>query len=245
MTTATCGRTSPTPFAFYDPDSRSLRTSQGTFPWDSTQSSPTLPTSGSMRSGRCYEHRTSVPAISEPDCSSLLPTPNVAGGGKKIPEDAVWSGKAAYKPDGTKVQVHIDRIAMLLPTPAAMNPNDGERLESWQARREREKAKHQNGNGFGTPLSIAVRMLPTPTARESKDSDAPGRQGGSSLYVEVKYLPTPKSTNNENRQNLDRYGPNLGMVLTELSGATSPTPSPNTNDSSADALPGQLTIEDA
>ena len=45
---------------------------------------------------------------------SLLPTPGVAGGGKKVPEDAVWSGKAAYKPDGTKVQVHIDRIADLL-----------------------------------------------------------------------------------------------------------------------------------
>lgn len=37
--------------------------------------------------------------------AALLPTPGVAGGGKQIPQDAEWSGKAAYKPDGTKVQV--------------------------------------------------------------------------------------------------------------------------------------------
>lgn len=40
--------------------------------------------------------------------TALLPTPGCAGGGKKIPEDATWSGKAAYKTDGKKVQVHID-----------------------------------------------------------------------------------------------------------------------------------------
>ena len=51
----------------------------------------------------------------------LLPTPGCAGGGKKIPDDAVWSGKAAYKPSGQKVQVHIDQITRLLPTPTAMD----------------------------------------------------------------------------------------------------------------------------
>jgi DNA (cytosine-5)-methyltransferase 1 len=53
----------------------------------------------------------------------LLPTPGVAGGGKKVPEDAIWSGNAAYKPDGTKVQVHLDYIAeqRLLPTPTVMD----------------------------------------------------------------------------------------------------------------------------
>jgi DNA (cytosine-5)-methyltransferase 1 len=29
----------------------------------------------------------------------------------------------------------------------------------------------------------------------------------------VTLLPTPKATNNDNRQSLDRYGPNLGMAL--------------------------------
>lgn len=48
------------------------------------------------------------------EAQRLLPTPCVAGGGKAIPEDVEWSGKAAYKPDGTKVQVHLDRIDLLL-----------------------------------------------------------------------------------------------------------------------------------
>jgi hypothetical protein len=52
----------------------------------------------------------------------------------------------------------------LWPTPDASVANDGETLESWQARREREKAKGRNGNGFGTPLAVAVRLYPSPTS---------------------------------------------------------------------------------
>lgn len=53
----------------------------------------------------------------------------------------------------------------LLPTPAASNPNDGEDLESWEDMRQRNLAKKVNGNGQGTPLSVAVRLLPTPTTQ--------------------------------------------------------------------------------
>ena len=52
----------------------------------------------------------------------------------------------------------------LLPTPAAMNPNDGEGTASWLARRERVKLTANNGNGMGMPLAIAVQLLPTPDA---------------------------------------------------------------------------------
>lgn len=75
----------------------------------------------------------------------------------------------------------------LLPTPAASVANDGEGTGTWLARRERVKLTAQNGNGMGMPLTIAVQLLPT-----------------------------PKSTNNENRQSLDRYGPNLGMAVMDL-----------------------------
>jgi hypothetical protein len=61
------------------------------------------------------------------------------------------------------------------PTPTASNPNEQERLESWQARRDRELAKGRNGNGMGMPLGIAVRMWPTPQAR-----DGDGRTGQAS-----------------------------------------------------------------
>ena len=64
------------------------------------------------------------------------------------------------------------------PTPAAMNPNDGEGVETWLARRERLKQTQQNGNGCGTPLSIAVQLSgsawPTPTATDAKASGAAG-----------------------------------------------------------------------
>jgi len=61
----------------------------------------------------------------------------------------------------------------LLPTPTASNPNDGEDLQSWEARRQRNLAKGINGNGQGTPLSVAVRLLPTPTAQaHSRNSTA-------------------------------------------------------------------------
>jgi len=46
----------------------------------------------------------------------------------------------------------------LWPTPTARNPNDGETLASWTARRERLKARATNGNGMGTPLVIAVQQ---------------------------------------------------------------------------------------
>ena len=55
------------------------------------------------------------------------------------------------------------------PTPTAMNPNDGEDLATWLARRERLKETAKNGNGCGTPLAIAIQMWPTPTARDYKN----------------------------------------------------------------------------
>jgi hypothetical protein len=58
----------------------------------------------------------------------------------------------------------------LLPTPAASNPNDGESLDSWEARRSRNLAKGINGNGQGTPLAIAVRLYPTPTSNDHKNA---------------------------------------------------------------------------
>lgn len=55
------------------------------------------------------------------------------------------------------------------PTPTASNPNDGESVESWEARRQKNLLKKINGNGQGTPLAIAAQLVsgyPTPTHRE-------------------------------------------------------------------------------
>jgi len=54
-----------------------------------------------------------------------------------------------------------------------MNPNETESLDTWQERREECRERHGN-NGFGIPLGIAVRLWPTPAARDWKGT---GREG--------------------------------------------------------------------
>ena len=51
--------------------------------------------------------------------------------------------------------------------------NDGESVDSWIARRDRQKKLGRNGNGIGTPLTIAIRLLPTPMASDSAAERAP------------------------------------------------------------------------
>ncbi len=75
MTPDTSGPSSSAPFAFFDPATSCWRTSQATLDLGLIESSPTLPPSGSMRSGRLYERPTSAPATAAPACSSSLPTP--------------------------------------------------------------------------------------------------------------------------------------------------------------------------
>jgi hypothetical protein len=88
----------------------------------------------------------------------------------------------------------------LWPTPSAGNFNEGESLESWEARRERELAKGRNGNGFETPLAVAVQRWPTPQARDGdgRAADAsrvgdPNRHGGYNLDDWVKLWNAPRA----------------------------------------------------
>jgi hypothetical protein len=149
---ATSGRTSQTPFAFYDPDTRSLRTSQGTFDVDSTPSSPTLPASGSMSNGALFAHRRSTLATAANASSSspLLKTPTA--------QLAINGG--SQHPDKRKAGGHgptlADEVEHLLPTPAARDWKSGEsNLMDRNAR----------------PLNeVVVNLLPTPTVADSRDT---------------------------------------------------------------------------
>lgn len=78
--------------------------------------------------------------------------------------------------DGGHGPTLADEVEHLLPTPAASNPNDGEGVDTWLARRERVKATANNGNGMGTPLSIAVQMIPTPSVADAAGGHE--RRGG-------------------------------------------------------------------
>jgi DNA (cytosine-5)-methyltransferase 1 len=77
-------------------------------------------------------------------------------------------------PDGKKRQVGLPHAVKTWPIPDASVANDGETLESWEARRERVKATGINGNGMGTPLAVAARLWPTATTGDANGSGSAG-----------------------------------------------------------------------
>lgn len=58
------------------------------------------------------------------------------------------------------------------PTPDAAGFNDGQSVEAYEARNAREREKGYNGNGGGTPLGMAVKLYPTPMARDAETNTA-------------------------------------------------------------------------
>ena len=119
----------------------------------SPKSSMRLPKVGGMRDGHLYVLEMSAPRIVENAGSALL----------KTPTSNLGTNGGSQHPDKRKAGGHgptlADEVEWLLPTPTAGNPNDGEDLANWEARRQRNKAKGYNGNGQGTPLAIAVQQL--------------------------------------------------------------------------------------
>lgn len=160
------GRTSRTPFAYYDPGTQSLKTSQGTFPLDLPPSSPTLPRSGSMRNGQLFERRTWARPTDGNACSSLLPTPNatVANDGES---PATWLARAANLAakhnNGNGAGTPLAIAVQLLPTPRATDgPNGG--------------PNQRHGNGDRALPSAVLHYLPTPTSRDGKGQNQRGDQ---------------------------------------------------------------------
>ena len=115
----------------------------------------------------------------------------------------------------------------LLPTTNASVANDGEEPETWLARRAILKAKKMNGNGAGMPLSIAVRLLPTPKWQNA-NAPATHGEGGPDLQTAVAMLPTP-SAGDEKDRGWQWNGSRTGKVLS-LPGAVAALPTPNAGD---------------
>ena len=69
------------------------------------------------------------------------------------------------------------------PTPTASNPNEGEDLAGWVARRDRQKAMQR---GIGTPLGIAVALpWATPLVADSEMVKYSGKGGNPSLHTQA------------------------------------------------------------
>ena len=156
--TGTSGRPSPPPFAFYDPASHSLRTSQGTFDSDSTPSSPTLPPSGSMRSGALSARR-----------RSALPTPAAASSSSpllKTPTAQLAINGGSQHPEKRKAGGHgptlADEVEHLLPTPTA-TPYGNNQSRSPNA-------------AVRPSLNTLAPLLPTPRASDG-EKGGPNQRG--------------------------------------------------------------------
>lgn len=134
--------------------------------------------------GRAYRRQLWAPATGEIG-GGVLPTPKAADGERgrdksrtrpdtkgrelatvlrdSLPTPRTCSAMAA--PVNSRGNLEGDRLpnlevvmGRLLPTPTASLFNDGERPETWLARRERVKLTAANGNGMGMPLAVAVKL---------------------------------------------------------------------------------------
>jgi hypothetical protein len=141
MTSATSGPTWRTPFAFYDPESQCLRTSQGTFLSDLTESSLTLPRWGMWADGEFYELPMPALPTTDPESSSLLPTPTVSD----------TNGAGLHGDGGLDLRTSVS----LLPTPRSARGDSGtETMYCLGA--ERSDANRPQGEV----------LLPTPSAAD-------------------------------------------------------------------------------
>lgn len=164
---------------------------------------------------------------------NLLPTPRATRGGSAT--ETMYS-LGAERTDDERPQGEV-----LLPTPTASNPNDGESLESWEARRRRNLAKGINGNGQGTPLAIAVKLLPTPRASDGTKGGPNQRGSKGDLMLPsaaAQLLPTPTTADGE------RTSSTYGRGNPTLTGAITNPPSAAGKPSSDDPPPGPPTLWD-
>lgn len=158
MTNDTFGHTFGRPFAFYDPESRSLRTWPDIDPKDSQPFSGTVPKTGFLFTGGLYELLTSAPRTDESVCSSLLPTPAAQMSGN-TPEDHLRKKPGRTQVTDLKIIVEhglLETGGKLLPTPRTTDAH----------------GSGHHGSG-GLDLRTATASLGENTSRPSDDGNKP------------------------------------------------------------------------
>lgn len=197
------GSRTPTPFAYYDRDTSSWRTCQGSLLEDSGEFCTTWPKQGTWDAGFAYELPTSGLPIFASGYSSLLPTPQAADGtGGRVERSAAANGWR--RPSGSKASKPLGTAVALLPTPQSSEstPTDEFLEEVEQHLGDPHTRLYLPGRKWHvqrTLSRIAPALLPTPGANDHTGPEGETRRarqeegstGGPSLRDLPKMLPTP------------------------------------------------------
>lgn len=154
----------------YDLSSHSWKTHRCLWEEDLPESSVTLPKSGTMRNGLCWERTTLGPRMSG-NASGYLPTPTTKGldGGSN---SRYAAGKVSTPPLG---------LAVKFATPQARDFRTGEAVRWDNPNRSRN-------------LNDQIAKFPTPTARDWKDcGPKQGNRNSPNLGTIASMFPTPRT----------------------------------------------------
>lgn len=192
-------------------DGSCWKTSGGLFPvtfQGLTACFQTCPKPGGMRNGIVFLRLIATRPINVSGFSSWH-TPNVPNGGRRIPDRAEWSGKAAYL-DGKKCQVELkEQVKADWPSPA-MNPPTRDTTNG-------ENVSKTTGTKYGLSIVQAVMdehakklnwdTPDTMPMAPCKGSNRKAQPAG--LYNQVTNWPTPKACEGEKPSAGNRQGNDL------------------------------------
>jgi len=250
--------TSPTPLAFYDPESWCWRTSQGCLLSAAPESLERLPDWGTTSDGALFELQMPALLTAARDGSALLGTPtrdnavrserfkrkspNMGELAALLPTPRSFMADMADRPLKIRdvYKCNLEEAIALLPTPRAQN-GEPRNMKPWM----RPLDEPQN-------LENALALLPTPVVNDMGanktvewwDAWAPNQKAadgrpsphGKSLSIEVqRLLPTPTvqdGANNAGPSQWNRNSDPLNVVAVKLSGGTTPRPLSDGSESS-------------
>jgi hypothetical protein len=148
--------------------------------------------------------------------STGWPTPDTGSAGGRVSRNP----GAKTRPSGTKAQLTLNDAVRLTgwTTPDARAMNDGENLETWDARQAKNKEKHGNGNGAGMPIAIQCKTIVgwcSPTVTDADRGVLPPRpqDTGIPLTQQVSGLTSNSSTAEMGKPAASQLNPHFSRWL--------------------------------